>query len=199
MKRIFVSLIVVSGLLCLSLFSCHHSDLQESIFINDPDNPGLPKYSEWGYNTFGVYYDRNIFVSDYYQVPIKVVITGDSTSFIFHGRTNGVYNDLRLTISTHDMLPEKYDDLVALNQTTLDLTDPGYTVNLSRDNIQHEVKVLNGMLEFKRTQLLLVDKQQVETILSGMFEMQVLVDNVPVSFTHGRFDVGVGENNFFKY
>jgi len=49
-----IFVLIISSL----LVSCSRDSdfyLQQSIFIEDPLNPGLPIYSEWGYNTFGVF------------------------------------------------------------------------------------------------------------------------------------------------
>jgi len=46
----------------------------------------LPIYSEWGYNTFGAYYDREIFVSNDISVPAKVSVSNNEMSFILDGQ-----------------------------------------------------------------------------------------------------------------
>ena len=45
----------------------------------------------------------------------------------------------------------------------------------------------------------MVDKQQYEIILSGVFDFQALINNEPTSISMGRFDVGIANDNFFKY
>jgi hypothetical protein len=67
------------------------------------------------------------------------------------------------------------------------------------DTDTFEVEVLQGKLEFKKARQLMVDTDQIEVILSGYFAFLALVDGEPVSVTDGRFDVGIGEDNFFKY
>jgi hypothetical protein len=81
----------------------------------------------------------------------------------------------------------------------IDLTNPLCKVLVTIDTTKHEEHILNGILQFKRAQNLIVDKKQIEVILSGYFEFQALVDEEPISITLGRFDVGIGADNFFKY
>ena len=50
MKRTLMIFAVAASLFA----ACTGSDsIDNSIWINDPDDFCLPKYSEWGYNTFG--------------------------------------------------------------------------------------------------------------------------------------------------
>ena len=62
--------------------------LQNSIFIEDVNNPGLPEYSEWGYNTFGVYLDRKPFVSNSIDLPSKIIVTKDTFNLVMKGQTD---------------------------------------------------------------------------------------------------------------
>ena len=45
----------------------------------------------------------------------------------------------------------------------------------------------------------IADNEPIEVILSGVFEFQALINNEPVSMSLGRFDVGVGQSNFYNY
>ncbi len=177
------------------------SELRESVFITDPDHAGLPIYSEWGYNTFGAYYDRETFRSNSYDVPLKVSVTNDSTYFSFTGQKGGYgYDDnVSLKFIFPDYNPEEYFDLIELDDTTFDLVDSGCRVRFKFGDAEYDGTVLEGYLQFKRAQQLLVDEEQVEVILSGLFEFKILVDSEPVSITDGRFDIGVGYHNFFVY
>jgi hypothetical protein len=64
---------------------------------------------------------------------------------------------------------------------------------------KYQEEIIGGTLHFKRVQNLLVDKKQVEVILSGTFEYQALMNDVPFSVSEGRFDVAVGKDNFYRY
>jgi hypothetical protein len=59
MKKILIAFVSVLSLNLL--FSCQKMsdyELSGTFFIEDPYYPGLPIYSEWGYNTFGAYIYR---------------------------------------------------------------------------------------------------------------------------------------------
>jgi hypothetical protein len=187
----------------LGVFACsNETELQRSIFIPDPDFPELPQYSEWGYNTFGAYYDRQAFISNNAEVPAKVIQEETKTSFVFTGQRGLAYeryNSFSIRIVFADFTPETYDDLMALHDTTLDLTDPAYDVIINNGFEADTATILNGTFQFVRAQHLLVDAVPQEVILSGVFEFQALVNEIPITVSNGRFDVGVGEFNFFNY
>jgi hypothetical protein len=198
---IFLSIIVFFVAGCTK-----ENELNKSVFIDDPQNPDLPIYSEWGYNTFGAYYDREVFVSNDYIVPAKVIVTENTTSFILEGQKGpysyyyGTNNKMSITFKLNGFLPEIYNSLVKLNDTILDLKDPVYQVSISiGDTTEYEADILNGQLEFKKAQNLFVDSEQVEVILSGLFEFQALINKKPVTISEGRFDVGIGSHNFYRY
>ena len=78
----------------LLVFACSSDTaLKKSIYIPDEEFPELPKYSEWGYNTFGAYYDRQAFTSTSEDVPVKVINKAGKTSFVFAGRKGPKYSD----------------------------------------------------------------------------------------------------------
>lgn len=197
--KLFISVVILS-------VSCSKEyELNKSVFIPDRDFPDLPAYTERGYNTFGAYYDRELFLYDDNTVPVKVINTGGKTSFTLKGHKgntgyySGTSSQMSLSFGLHGFLPDSYSDLIALNDTIINLQDSLCQVSLLIDNAEPNVRILNGSLNFKRAQNLIVDKEQVEVILSGTFEFQALIDNEPISITSGRFDVGVGTGNFFRY
>jgi hypothetical protein len=180
------------------------TELMKSVFIPDDDYPDLPAYTEWGYNTFGAYYDRELFIYNESEVPAKVVNTGGKTSFTFKGQKGSSdysydYTDMSLIFDFIGFAPQSYSDLVVLDDISVDLTDPACKVSVLIDTSKYEVDILNGTIYFKRAQNLLVDKKEIEVILSGTFDFQAVIEGEPVSITLGRFDVGIGPDNFFKY
>ncbi len=200
MKRDLFFLVLISAL----LNSCmKDTELKKSVFLYDPENVELPAYSEWGYNTFGAYYDREIFVSNDEFVPAKILVSDTAFSFILDGQnsTNGYYysNDPEMLISfiISGFTPEHFDDLALLNDSVIDLSLPACHVFVSLDTLKYEADILNGELNFKRAQILIVDNQQVETILSGYFDFKAIIKNKPVTVSEGRFDVGIGAHNFY--
>jgi hypothetical protein len=199
MKICFVFL-----LSCIILSSCNSdNDLKRSVFIPDQDAPQLPIYSESGFNTFGAYYDRNPIVSNNTDLPLKIIVNEGTTNFVFKGqRGSGYYNyggpvTITLRIARYD--PTTYHDLQSLSGKTVDVTNSDIEVSYEEAGVASNIQLLNGKFEFKRAQDLLVDKKPTELILSGVFEFQMLVNGEPVSVSEGRFDIGVGSYNFFKY
>jgi hypothetical protein len=106
------------------------NELKKSVFIVDSEYPDLPAYSEWGYNTFGAYYDRDIFISNNDIVPAKVVVSNNTISFILDGQKGGsdYYYDnskeMTMTFNLSGLSPEQYSNLIILNDTIFDLENP---------------------------------------------------------------------------
>jgi hypothetical protein len=178
------------------------TELEKSIFVPDSETPELPAYSEWGYNTFGAFYDRQIFISTDAQVPAKIFSSDTATQFILEGEVwkdyyIGTNSELTLTFILKGFNPASFQELVALNDSTINLKDPGCMVQITGSLIAKPVKILSGTLFFKRVQNLSVDKQHVEAILSGYFEFTALINDVPVTVSEGRFDMGIGPDNFY--
>jgi hypothetical protein len=172
-------------------------DLEKTIFHSDPDFPDLPMYTEWGYNTFGAFYDRQVFTSSDNIIPLKVIVKNDTTFFRFSGSLN--YHDpMTMTFTMNDFLPVQYSNLIELDKKSLDLTDPRYGVTISIDDVDQELTILSGILEFKKAQNLIIDEVQEEVILSGVFEFQVIIDAEPFTISRGRFDMGISNDSFFK-
>lgn len=198
--------LIILPLLLLIIASCtDEHELEKSVFVNDPNFTDLPVYSEWGYNTFGAYYDRQPFISNNDEVPAKVIVSNEATSFILSGQkgaSNYYYesnNTMSLTIDIVGLSPANYNELILLNDTTFDLHAPTVKVTLTMDGTEKAVKVIEGKINFKRAQNLFVDTESVETILSGYFEFRALVNDIPVTLSNGRFDVGIGKDNFYMY
>lgn len=187
-----IILLLLTG--CL-FFGCDDdSALENSIYVHDAENPGLPEYSELGYNTFGAYYDRQPFSSSSI-VPVKVIVTEGVTSFALNGWMAN--HEMSITVQMSDFLPADYTDLIELHDTSLDLEDEDLTVIIEEDGVEQEAEILNGTFHFKRTQNLYVDKELYGVVLSGTFEFQAIVDGEPITVSKGRFDVSVNENNFY--
>lgn len=187
--------------LLLTMVCCHETELQKSVFLPDKDAPGLPLYSEWGYNTFGAYYDLIAFISNSTTVPAKLIIKENKLSLVFTGYRSGSYSnpgDFSMTITMPQAGLSSYKDLITLNKTVFDLTDPKYEIIFLDGTIGTKAQILNGTFEIKRAQYLLVDMKAEEVILSGVFEFQALVNGIPITVSSGRFDVGVSSNNFYK-
>jgi hypothetical protein len=198
------STIYTTIIVLLILAGCGDAEreLQKSVFIEDPDAPELPLYTEWGYNTFGAYYDRTVFRSNSVDTPVKIIAYNGNTSFILQGnRKAGTYestNAVIFDVILPEFYPNTYSDLLALHATTFDLTDPTIAVFITLDGETFQPEILEGEIKFIRAQSLVVDENPMEVILSGKFQLKFIHDNVGVTISDGRFDVGVGEINFFK-
>jgi len=194
--------LIIPILLFMLLADCSkENELKKSVFIPDRESPELPAYSEWGYNTFGAFYDREIFVSTDAQVPSKVFSSDTAMQLILEGEKRyddyTSYSEMSLKFTLEGFTPEQFGDLVALNDTIIDLKDPGCRVQVFEYYHEIPVNILSGRLYFKRVQNLSVDKQHIEAILSGYFEFQAIINDKPVTVSEGRFDVGIGSDNFY--
>lgn len=190
-------LLVLAGVLvaCSS-----EEDLGDSIYIPDSSQPGLPAYTEWGYNTFGAYYERETFIYSSQRIPFKVVVNDTATILMFIGERVGNYygsQDMSMHIVLQDFTPTHYSDLINLNDTIVRLEEPNAYVKLFNLNGESHIRLLGGQLTIKRAQNLYVDDQYKEVILSGLFELQFLLNDEPMAISDGRFDMAVDGSNFF--
>jgi hypothetical protein len=171
-------------------------DLQRPIFIRDKKYPDLPQYSEWGYNTFGAYINDDVFVSGDYLWEPASVMQGDTAMILsFHGekRSKGKdTTDMIMYFNINRSSSRYVEFLLSLNDSVIDLGTSSNQVQIMSDTTLYPVTINNGELHFKRVQNLIVDMQPMETIFSGTFEFQGIMNGNPVSVTLGRFDVGVG-------
>jgi hypothetical protein len=180
--------------------SCKKSEdfaLSETIFINDPYYPGLPIYSEWGYNTFGAYIDRKPFISTQAELPAKILVNGDTLHLILKGRMSSQPVELRISIKGY--APADYFELVSLNQTTINLKDPGRALKLKIGNQQYDLSIIEGEILFNKVQKLYVDEEPTKSIISGYFRFKTFLDDEPIAVSNGRFDLGIGYDTFYNY
>jgi len=197
-------LIVFWALTLLFAGCSKENELKKSVMVYDKEFTDLPAYTEWGYNTFGAYYDREVFSWNNEMVPAKVIVSDNEMLFILDGQKGTSYyydnsEEMTLTLKLGGFVPGKYTDLTILNDTIFDLTNPAYQVIVSIDTTKYKATILSGEFTFKRAQNLLVDKKQVEVILSGYFEFKALINAKPITVSDGRFDVGIGPDNFYMY
>ena len=193
-------LIYLLFLLPFVTYSCYKMEdynLTRSIFIEDPYSPGLPVYSEWGYNTFGTYIDRTPFISTDNVLPVKILVNTDTLNLLLRGRME--YQNVDLKFSIKGYSPANFFELSELNNTTINLKESGRAVTLK---IGDETKILNlieGELKIAKVQRLFVDEESTRIIMSGYFNFKTFLNNEPVAITNGRFDLGIGYENFFNY
>lgn len=197
MKKIF-KLLIVSFVVTLTITSCSSADveLSQSVYIEDYDAPGLPIYSEWGYNTFGMYIDKTPFVSTNEFQPAKIYIKPDTFNIDLKGKY-GQYPAV-MHISLKGFTPDDYTGLVELNDSVINLKNTNCKVTLNYNKLEMTLNIIQGDILFKKVQKLYVDGELVRTNMSGKIQFQTFINNEPVSINNGRFDLGIGYNNFFN-
>lgn len=199
--------ILLSLTIVVLLFTNCVSDeftLERSVFIEDIKNPNLPVYSEWGYNTFGVYIDRKPFVSNNIDFPAKIIVNVDTLNLILRGdyvsSTNNYYYSnqgatLKFIIKGYPL--EVFDELITLNNRTIDLKSDSVKLILTIGKDTSILDIMEGKLEFKRVQNLYIDNEFTKVIMSGYFNFKTFMNNEPVAVSNGRFDLGIGDEDFF--
>ncbi len=190
-------LVILFPLIFSSCSKMEDFSLSGTVFINDPYYPGLPIYSEWGYNTFGAYIDRKPFISTNEDLPTKIIVNNDTLNLTLRGRMGNENVDLKFSIKGYS--PATNFDLTALDKTTINLKEGGHFVTLKIGNESKVLKLIEGELEFKRVQRLFVDEEPMRTIVSGYFNFKTFLNNEPVAISYGRFDLGIGYENFYNY
>ena len=168
--------------------------ISQSIFIEDTTSPGLPIYSERGYNSFGAYWDQVPFSSERTETPAKMIIKKDSCHLYLRGNINSI--EKIFIISFPEYLPKTFTDLVSLNGKTIDLIKEKCVISIDGMN-KRNLKILEGEIIFKRAQNMYVDKKLIRVALSGTFSFKANVNDMPSTFSNGRFDIGFGHENFF--
>lgn len=171
--------------------------LSGTVFIQDPYYPGLPIYSEWGYNTFGAYIDRKPFISTQEDLPAKVIVNGDVIHMILRGRMDA--QEVVLTFSFDGFSPKTNYELTELNDTIINLKDVGRSVTMEIGNETLDLELIEGELMFSKVQRLYVDEELTRTIMSGYFQLKTFMDDEPIAISNGRFDLGIGYENFYNY
>lgn len=189
------------AIVLLALYSCA-DQLEKTVFIPDKDDSNLPAYTEWGYNSFGAQYERTYFLASPQIVPCKITYQDGILHFALLGRLGAGYHspdmEMALTFSFPVSLIKEYRDLTVLNNVEIDLTDASCEVKIEKDGTAEIIKPLSGYLLFKRIQLLRVDSKEDRIILSGLFDILFLHNNLPEHLSNGRFDLGVNQY-FFSF
>ena len=191
--------IIVSLLSILMFASCKDMDydLQQSVFIEDPVYPGLPEYSEWGYNTFGAYIDRKPFTSNNRDLPAKIIVNDDTLNLQLAGTMGGESMNMKFSFIGYPV-PD-YDGLTELNGQTFDLTSEQCIVSLTRNGIVETLDVFEGTFAVQSVQNLVVDGELIKSILSGRFSFKTFINREPTAIANGRFDLGIGYDSFYNF
>jgi len=188
--------ILIFTIFSFLLFSCSKTDLDRTIFIPDEDDPTLPAYTEWGYNSFGAEYERDYFLASQRIVPCKIMCENDRLRFSLNGtiRNN---SEMSLEFIFPVTLMNEFTDLAQLNDVVIDLSSNDCTVKIWQGETEAVLEILDGKLHFKRIQLLHVDDKINRVIVSGIFELRFLQRGYPTTISNGRFDLGITNSVFY--
>ena len=186
-------------LIALILVGCSTADydLQQSVFIEDPVYPGLPEYSEWGYNTFGVYIDRKPFTSNDRDLPAKIIVNDDTLNLQLTGTMDNERITMKFSFTGYPIVD--YDGLTELNDQSFDLTDDKCMVSIITDNNTETLDVFEGTFVVRCVQNLVVDGELTKSILSGRFNFKTFINKEPTAIANGRFDLRIGYDNFYNF
>ena len=210
MKKTLITLMAAASLLA----ACDGNDnIENSIWINDPDDFCLPKYSEWGYNTFGAQMGRSYFVSNWRDIPCSMEWHNEDSTLEFTMNGRQAFKDegygseymtfggnMSLTIIIRcDSIIDGCQKLYMLDKKTFDLNAPGITVLVkNKDNLPEPITdIRSGELFFKRVQMLYVDEKFEEAIVSGTFDFRYVKDGEKTWLSDGRFDLGITNKLFW--
>lgn len=169
--------------------------IANSVFIEDNESPGLPIYSEKGYNSFGVYWGLTPLTTQRPHDQSIILVKNDSCHIRFSGST-GQY-PYTLQVSLPGYTPKTFNDLLSLQDQKFDLSKSECAIFLFLDNRPIDFEVKEGSFTVKRTQNMYIDKELQGVVLSGIFSFKANVDGIPVTFSNGRFDMRFGGENFF--
>lgn len=200
MKKTIIFHLLTISIVSLVFTSCSDSmdtySLKKSIFINDVENPGLPIYSEWGYNTFGAYIDRQTFVSTDNNFT-KIIVNSDTLHILLKGVMNEKFASIKFSFKGYPIAD--YTNLELLNNVSINIKSENCIVELTEGTTSKVLKIIEGKFVFKRVQNLYVDKLYTKSIISGVFNFKTFFGNEPVAISNGRFDLGIGYENFYNY
>lgn len=195
MKNILYILIIT---LVVATGCSKEAELNDSIYVPDHDYSDLPAYTEWGYNTFGIIWERKYFTYSTNEIPLKIIKNNDTISLLFQGNNpyDYSYGYMALKFSFTDPNILEYTDLLAYNDHTINFIEDNVSVDLTLGDTR-ALNILDGEIHFKRAQTLFVDDQEEQIILSGTFSLKFLENDIPESMTNGRFDFGINDDIFY--
>lgn len=185
--------------------ACSKSDFKETQYISDPDFPGLPIYSEMGYNTFGAYINEQVFSVLSYgsNRPFYLVADRECLTLTLYGWREGTNLNMVFTFpidTTYHL--EDYHSLLALDGKTftIDTTPTSCNVRFEGYYAPEIDSIYSGYIKFEKVQQVLVDKTDAEVVVSGKFQFRAFTPNgIRMDVTGGRFDLGVDNTNFVNF
>jgi hypothetical protein len=173
------------------LFSCKEDVLEKTIFIPDKTYPELPAYTEWGYNSFGAFYEKDVIIATNDYTPCNIVYHHDGTlDFSLTGRYLGYQATLTFSFPLSEVTT--INDLKVLHQKVIPAKD--CIVKFKETTLE----ISGGELNFKRFQLLQVDEAVNRIILSGTFDLKFQKNGREETISLGRFDMGITDRDFYS-
>lgn len=194
-------IIIAAALIAMT--ACSKSDFKETQYISDPDYPGLPIYSEMGYNSFGAYINDKVFYSNWNDRPFYLVADRDNLTMTLYGRSNNDNFNMVFTLPIDTTYPlEDYHSLLILNgkSFTIDTIPMSCIVKMEGHYAPEIESIYSGYIKFEKVQQVLVDKTDAEVVVSGKFQFRAFTpDGTRIDVTGGRFDLGVDNANFVNF
>ena len=194
---------IIIAMALIAMTACSKSDFKETQYISDPDFPGLPIYSEMGYNTFGAYINQNVFYCNQGDRPFYLVADRESLTMTLYGWNDGSSLNMIFTLpidTTYHL--EDYHSLLALNGKTFEIDTTPTSCNVKFEGYYSpEIEsIYSGYIKFEKVQQVLVDKTDAEVVVSGKFQFRAFTPNgTRIDVTGGRFDLGVDNANFVNF
>lgn len=187
------------------LASCDVTNLKETEYIDDTNYPGLPIYSDMGYNTFGTYINNETFHISTKNSDRPFYLVADHEGLILS--LYGYYQNQPLTMTFSipldpDFRMEDYHDLIQLHGETyvIDTMTTTCRVELQGENAPSFVSIYSGRFSFDNIRQVVVDKEDAEVIVAGKFQFRaVKPEGSYLDVVGGRFDLGVDHSNFVNF
>lgn len=200
MKRYIIILVAV-----LAMTACSKSDFKETQYIDDPNYPGLPIYSEMGYNTFGAYINEDVFSVPTFgsHRPFYLVADRECLTMTLYGNCAGTDLNMIFTLpidTTYHL--EDYHSLLALDGKTFTIDTIPTSCNVMMDGLYAPIiaSIYSGYIKFEKVQQVIVDKTDTEVVVSGKFQFRAFsLLGTRIDVTGGRFDLGVDNANFVNF
>jgi len=197
MKKYFYTSSQLLVVVCLFLSACN------GIFIPDPIDPRIPKYTEEGNNVAGAFVDNNIwksviqigfnYVSD--NPHITLWPGNDSLLLCFTGSISGESSSIKFYLKGLNLT--KYSDLTTLNGKKIQLdgiNNIGYYIENDTPLTDSNKGV--GQIYFRNVKN---DNSLALIIISGTFSLSVNDTNGKIiKISSGRFDYRISDNSNFQ-
>ncbi len=182
--------------ICLFLIAC------DGVFVPDPIDPRVPKYTEEGNNVAGAFIDDDIWKSIVtvgfpyvYDGPIiKVWQENDSLLLRFSGSTSGESTSIEFHLTGLNIT--KFDDLLTLDGKKIQLDgfqNSGYYIENYTPSTYDNRGI--GQIYFRNV---CRKEESSIIILSGTFGFSISdLSGYEMKVTSGRFDYRIGESSSF--